>query len=114
MNMRFQLYSLACLLMAFFGSATAQNSCFQYTGDAGGFGLSVETFATDGVSGMTTYRVYVTTPNTTDFVSAVIGGSDTIVHQFHLALLSGRLGRHDARISQPVVLFGSGIREFSV
>ena len=77
MNMRFQLYSLACLLMAFLGSATAQNSCFQYAGDTQGFGLSVETFATDGVSGMTTYRVYLNTPNANDFVSAVIGDQDT-------------------------------------
>ena len=75
--MRFQLYSLACLLTLSLGAASAQNSCFQYTGDTDGFGLSVETFATDGVSGMTTYRVYLTTPNANDFLSAAIGDQDT-------------------------------------
>ena len=73
MNMRFQLYSLACLLVTFFGTANAQNACFQSTGDVAGFSLSVETVATDVVGGLTTYRVYLTTPSTDDFVSAVIG-----------------------------------------
>ena len=41
MNMRFQLYSLACLLVTFFGTANAQNACFQSTGDVAGFSLSV-------------------------------------------------------------------------
>lgn len=77
MNMRFQLYSLVGLLLAFTGPATAQNSCFDYSGGTDGFALSVETHATEGVAGMTTYRVYLTTPNATDFVSAVIGDSDT-------------------------------------
>ncbi|MGB1618613.1 MAG: hypothetical protein ACPHBM_03235, partial [Flavobacteriales bacterium] len=71
--MRFQLYSLACLLVTFFGTANAQNACFQSTGDMAGFSLSVETVATDVVAGLTTYRVYLNTPSTDDFVSAVIG-----------------------------------------
>ena len=73
MNMRFQLYSLACLLVTFMGAATAQNACFDVSGDTAGFHLSVETYATDVVGGMTTYRVYMSTPATDDFVSACIG-----------------------------------------
>ena len=44
-------------------------------GDGGqnGFGLAVEEHAVDGIAGMTTYRLYVTTPSPTDFVSAVAG-----------------------------------------
>jgi hypothetical protein len=44
-------------------------------GDGGqnGFGLSVEEHAVGGIAGMTTYRLYVTTPGPTDFVSAVAG-----------------------------------------
>ena len=76
MNMRFQLYSLACLLVTFFGTATAQNSCFQFTGDTAGFSLSVDTVATDVVGGMNTYRVYLNTPSTDDFLSAVIGDAN--------------------------------------
>ncbi|MGB1073287.1 MAG: hypothetical protein ACPGYZ_04260 [Flavobacteriales bacterium] len=71
--MRFQLYSLACLLVSFLGTATAQNACFQTSGDIAGFSLSVETVATDVLGGQTTYRVYLSTPSTDDFVSAVIG-----------------------------------------
>ena len=77
MNMRFQLYSLACLLMTFFGPVNAQNACFETTGDTAGFSLSVETYATDVVGGLTTYRVYLTTPDTSDFLSAVIGDTET-------------------------------------
>ena len=77
MNMRFQLYSLACLLMTVFGSVTAQTACFTTTGDTAGFSLSVETFATDVVDGQTTYRVYLSTPSSADFLSAAIGDSDT-------------------------------------
>ncbi len=73
MNMRFQLYSLACLLVTFFGAASAQNACFDVAGDTAGFHLSVETYATDVVGGMTTYRVYLATPAADDFVSACIG-----------------------------------------
>ena len=73
MNMRFQLYSLACLLVSFLATATAQNACFQTSGDIAGFSLSVETVATDVLGGQTTYRVYLSTPSTDDFVSAVIG-----------------------------------------
>ena len=73
MNMRFQLYSLACLLVTFMGAATAQNACFDVSGDTAGFHLSVETYATDVVGGMTTYRVYMSTPAADDFVSACIG-----------------------------------------
>ena len=42
-------------------------------GGQNGFNLSVETYAEGGVFGTTTYRVYVTTPNATDFVSAIAG-----------------------------------------
>ncbi len=44
-------------------------------GDGGqnGFGLAVEEHAVNGIAGTTTYRLYVTTPNSTDFVSAVAG-----------------------------------------
>ena len=44
-------------------------------GDGGqnGFGLAVEEHAVGGIAGMTTYRLYVTTPGPTDFVSAVAG-----------------------------------------
>ena len=73
MNMRFQLYSLTCLLVAFMGTVTAQNACFDVSDDVAGFQLSVETHATDVVGGKTTYRVYMSTPGTTDFVSACIG-----------------------------------------
>ena len=77
MNMRIQLYSLACLLMTFLGSVNAQNACFTTTGDTAGFSLSVETIATDVVGGLTTYRVYLNTPGASDFLSAVIGDSDS-------------------------------------
>ena len=76
MNMRFKLYSLACLLVSLTGTASAQNACFDVAGDIAGFHLSVETYATDVVGGMTTYRVYMSTPGTTDFVSACIGDAD--------------------------------------
>ena len=42
-------------------------------GGQSGFNLEVETYAEGGVFGTTTYRVYVTTPNETDFVSAIAG-----------------------------------------
>ena len=42
-------------------------------GGQNGFNLAVETYAEGGVFGTTTYRVYVTTPNETDFVSAIAG-----------------------------------------
>ena len=42
-------------------------------GGQNGFGLSVETHVEGGISGNTTYRVYVTTPNESDFVSAITG-----------------------------------------
>ena len=49
-------------------------SCVSGTvGGSNGFGLSVETYAEGGVLGATTYRVYVTTPNEDDFVSAITG-----------------------------------------
>ncbi|MGB1364116.1 MAG: hypothetical protein ACPG56_05775 [Flavobacteriales bacterium] len=49
-------------------------SCVSGTvGGSNGFGLSVETYAEGGVLGTTTYRVYVTTPNEDDFVSAITG-----------------------------------------
>ncbi len=42
-------------------------------GGQNGFNLSVETHAEGGVFGLTTYRVYVTTPDSADFVSAIAG-----------------------------------------
>ena len=44
-------------------------------GDGGenGFGLAVEQHAVNGIDGLITYRLYVTTPGPTDFVSAVAG-----------------------------------------
>ena len=42
-------------------------------GGQNGFGLSVETHVEGGIAGNTTYRVYVTTPNESDFVSAITG-----------------------------------------
>ena len=42
-------------------------------GGQNGFGLSVETHVEGGIAGNTTYRLYVTTPNETDFVSAITG-----------------------------------------
>ena len=45
-------------------------------GGQNGFNLAVETFAEGGVFGTTTYRVFVTTPNETDFVSAIAGDED--------------------------------------
>ena len=75
MNMRIQLYSLTCLLVTFLGTVTAQTACFDYSEDVSGFQLSVETHATDVLGGLTTYRVYMSTPGTTDFVSACIGDS---------------------------------------
>lgn len=77
MNMRFQLYSLACLLVSFVGITSAQTACFDVAGDTLGFHLTVETHATDVVGGMTTYRVYMSTPDTNDFVSACIGDDST-------------------------------------
>ncbi|MDA0904214.1 MAG: lamin tail domain-containing protein [Bacteroidetes bacterium] len=43
------------------------------SGGVNGFNLSVETHAENGIPGLTTYRVYVTTPNADDFVSAIAG-----------------------------------------
>ena len=36
----------------------------------------METYEEGGIFGMTTYRVYVTTPNETDFLSAIAGDED--------------------------------------
>jgi len=46
------------------------------SGGVNGFNLSVETHAEGGIPGLTTYRVYVTTPNATDFVSAIAGDAE--------------------------------------
>ena len=54
-------------------------SCVSGTvGGSNGFGLSVETHAEGGVLGTTTYRVYVTTPNEDDFVSAITGDENNL------------------------------------
>jgi hypothetical protein len=42
-------------------------------GGASGFGLELEVYAENGIPGMNTYRVYVTTPGPDDFISAVAG-----------------------------------------
>ncbi|PCJ79962.1 MAG: hypothetical protein COA49_10090, partial [Bacteroidetes bacterium] len=46
-------------------------SCDNAAGGQNGFGLQLEQVSTDGIN--TTYRVYVTTPGPTDFVSSISG-----------------------------------------
>ena len=55
------------------GSCDFCSCANEAAGGQNGFNLSVETVAVDGVAGLTTYRVYVTTPNASDFVSAIAG-----------------------------------------
>jgi hypothetical protein len=52
-------------------------SCGNASGGSGGFGLSLEQFADNGIPGKKTYRVYVTTPGPTDRVSAITGDAAT-------------------------------------
>ena len=52
-------------------------SCGNASGGTGGFGLSLEQVAENGIPGKRTYRVYVTTPGPTDFVSAITGDAST-------------------------------------
>ena len=51
-------------------------SCSGYTTDLPGYGVDVEEVAVNGIPGYNTYRVYITTPNATDKVSAVTGQSE--------------------------------------
>jgi hypothetical protein len=51
-------------------------SCGNAAGGVDGFGLELELFAENSIGGQNTYRVYVTTPSTADFVSAVAGDSN--------------------------------------
>ena len=55
------------------GSCDFCSCANEAAGGQNGFNLSVETVAVDGVAGLTTYRVYVTTPDASDFVSAISG-----------------------------------------
>ncbi len=55
-------------------------SCGNTSGGENGFGLELELHAENGISGLNTYRVYVTTPSPTDFVSAIAG--DQVVPTF--------------------------------
>ena len=48
------------------GSCDYCSSANEADGGQNGFNLSVETVAEGGVAGLTTYRVYVTTPNASD------------------------------------------------
>ncbi len=55
-------------------------SCGNTAGGQNGFGLELELHAENGIPGLNTYRVYVTTPSPTDFVSAIAG--DEVVPTF--------------------------------
>ena len=55
------------------GSCDYCSCASEAAGGQNGFNLSVETYEEGGIFGMTTYRVYVTTPNETDFLSAIAG-----------------------------------------
>ena len=55
------------------GSCDYCSCASEAAGGQNGFNLSVETHEEGGIFGMTTYRVYVTTPNETDFLSAIAG-----------------------------------------
>lgn len=55
-------------------------SCGNTSGGENGFGLELELHAENGIPGLNTYRVYVTTPSETDFVSAIAG--DLVVPTF--------------------------------
>ena len=48
-------------------------SCSGYTTDVEGYAVDVEEVAVNGIPGYNTYRIYITTPNATDQVSAVTG-----------------------------------------
>ena len=48
-------------------------SCSGFTTDMPGYGVEIEEYATNAIAGYITYRVYITTPNATDKVSAVTG-----------------------------------------
>jgi hypothetical protein len=58
------------------GSCDYCSCASEAAGGQNGFNLSVETHEEGGIFGMTTYRVYVTTPNETDFLSAIAGDED--------------------------------------
>ncbi len=51
-------------------------SCGNAAGGVDGFGLELELFAENSIGGKNTYRVYVTTPSASDFVSAIAGDSN--------------------------------------
>lgn len=48
-------------------------SCGSTSGGENGFGLELELHQENGIPGLNTYRVYVTTPSAADFVSAIAG-----------------------------------------
>ena len=51
-------------------------SCIGYTTDMPEYGVEIDEYAVNGIPGYTTYRVYITTPNATDKVSAVTGQAE--------------------------------------
>jgi len=55
------------------GSCDFCSCANEAAGGMNGYNLMVEEYAVDGIPGLTTYRVYVTTPNADDFVSAIAG-----------------------------------------
>jgi hypothetical protein len=55
------------------GSCDYCSCASEAAGGQNGFNLAVETHAEGGVFGLTTYRVYVTTNDSADFVSAIAG-----------------------------------------
>lgn len=55
-------------------------SCGSTSGGQNGFGLELELHEENGIPGLNTYRVYVTTPSPDDFVSAIAG--DEVVPTF--------------------------------
>lgn len=63
--------TLTWMLAALPASLLAQNSDYC---------LTVEAYAVDGITGMTTYRFYVNVVNPTDFVGAVFGDATTPLH----------------------------------
>jgi len=51
-------------------------SCSGYLSDIPGYGMDVEEVAVNEIPGYNTYRIYITTPNATDQVSAVTGQTE--------------------------------------
>jgi hypothetical protein len=67
--------------------------------DVDGYSLDMETYAVDGIPGMTTYHLYVTMANEDDFLSSVVGetGFETAIRTsttFYQDELGGALGQN--------------------